>query len=294
MLTMLRHRLAALFGVAIVIIAAPALAQSGGVSVNGRAMSAGEIARFASQYGSPPQPGQYWYDTRSGLYGYMGAGPVGRINPGHAFPPMAADVSRGMTGIFLNGRQVPQQEAALYRQMLGSAQPGRYWLDATGNVGAEGSQQPLANIYNGLAQMNGAPNTSAAPTTGRGNGAPTYTDGDGYTWERHQLNCQLAEGNAELILDVSYVKDVGLTWDTSKRPSPEISGVIGLDQQIRYMQGEFRLNGQAHRFTGRGDMFSFRETLDNSMTGRFELQGERLAVYYPFSNTTPGFCTPKR
>ena len=264
------------------------------VSVNGRALTSTELSAFAATYGNAPEPGAYWYDARSGLYGFVGAAPAGRINPGHDYGPLAANASHGTSGLFINGRQLPQQEVAFYAQMFGRVQPGRYWLDANGNVGFEGQSQPIANLFGGAAALNGAPGASAAPVTGRGNGAPTYTDNEGYTWERHTLSCQLNEGPAELILDVSYVQDVGLTWDTSKRPSPEISGVIGLDQQIRYMQGEFRLGGQTHRFKGRGDMFTFRETLDNSMTGRFELQGQRLAVYYPFSNPQPGFCTPKK
>ncbi|MEO1035967.1 MAG: hypothetical protein AAFX44_10445 [Pseudomonadota bacterium] len=285
----------AILAAALLGASALATAQAGGVVVNGRTMTGPEIQAFTEAYGSAPIPGNYWYDARSGLYGYIGGMPLGRMNPGHNYGAMAANASNGTTGVYINGRQLPAQEVAQYAQMFGTVQPGRYWLDASGNVGIEGNSQPMANLYGGMAQANGVSGATAQPTqpgqaTVDPRSAGQYTDNEGYTWQRYLLNCQLEQGNAQLVLDVSYIQDVGLTWDTSKRPSPEISGVIGLDQQIRYMQGEFRLNGQAHRFTGRGAHFSFRETLDNSQTGRFDLQGETLLVYYPFSNPNPGRC----
>ncbi len=267
------------------------------VVVNGRSMSAEQIQEFAATYGQPPASGTYWYDPRSGLYGYVGGMAIGSMRPGHDYGPLAADASRGATGAFLNGRHLPAMELQLYAQMLGPISAGRYWLDANGNIGREGESQALANLFGALAESNAAPGASAQPTP-QGAESPgasdnlRYTDNEGYTWERHLFECQLQQGDATLVLDVSYIQDVGLTWDKTKRPTPEISGVIGLDQQIRYMKGEFRIGGQSHGFTGRGDHFSFRETLDNSQTGRFELRGSTLAVFYPFDNPTPGFCNP--
>ena len=263
------------------------------VVVNGQAMTAEQQAVFTATYGSPPIPGKYWYDARSGLYGYVGAGPMGSMQPGHDYGALAADASGGATGVFINGRELPLMEVQLYAQLLGPVLPGRYWLDATGNVGREGEPQALANLFGAAAQAGGAPGASSDSAAGSaGEGAMTYTDQEGYVWRRHLFDCQLQEGPGTLVLDVSTIQDTGLTWDQTKRPRPEISGVIGLDQQIRYMQGEFHVNGQAHRFTGRGAHFSFGETLDNSLTGRFELRGSTLAVYYPFDNPTPGLCTP--
>lgn len=115
-------------------------------------------------------------------------------------------------------------------------------------------------------------------------------DSEGYVWQRYVLQCQLAQGPGSLVLDVATQEDVGIFWDNA-RPSPNITGVAGMGEVIRYLKGEFRLGGQVHRFTGRGAHFSFRETLDNGQTGRFELSGERLLVYYPFHTTTPGVCT---
>ncbi len=267
------------------------------VIVNGRSMSAEQIQEFVAIYGQPPAAGTYWYDPRSGLYGYVGGTAIGSMRPGHDYGPLAADASSGATGIFLNGRRLPTIELQIYAQILGSIPAGRYWLEANGNVGREGESQALGNLIGAVAESNADPGTSAQPTP-PGAEAPgasnnlRYTDSEGYTWERHLFDCQLQQGDAALVLDVSYIQDVGLTWDKTKRPTPEISGVIGLDQQIRYMKGEFRVGGESHRFTGRGDHFSFRETLDNSQTGRFELRGSTLAVFYPFDNPTPGFCNP--
>ncbi len=249
------------------------------VVVNGRSMSDEQVQEFAASYGQPPVPGTYWYDPRSGLYGYAGGTAIGSLRPGHDYGPLAADASRGTTGIFFNGRHLPAVELQLYTQMLGPIPSGRYWLEANGNVGREGESQVLGNLLDAGTETGASTNLK-------------YTDNEGYTWERHLFDCQLQQGNATLVLDVSYVQDTGLTWDKTKRPSPEISGVIGLGQQIRYMKGEFHVGGQSHRFTGRGEHFSFRETLDNSQTGRFELHGETLAVYYPFDNPTPGRCNP--
>ncbi len=253
------------------------------VVVNGKSLSTEQIQEFTATYGQPPAPGTFWYDARSGLYGYVGGTAIGSMRPGHDYGPLAADASGGATGVFFNGRQLPATELQFYAQILGPIPAGRYRLDPNGNVGREDASQTPGNLLGTVAESNTAPDAS---------NKLRYTDNDGYTWERHLFDCQLQQGDATLVLDVSYIQDVGLTWDKTKRPTPEISGVIGLDQQIRYMKGEFRIGGQSHGFTGRGDHFSFRETLDNSQTGRFELRGSTLAVFYPFDNPTPGFCNP--
>ncbi len=274
--------------VALLLVLVSAAVQSEGnhstTVVNGRSMSAEQMQEFAAIYGQAPAPGNFWYDPRSGLYGYIGGTVIGSMRPGHDYGPLAADASQGATGVFLNGRDLPALELQYYAQILGSIPAGRYWLDPDGNIGQEGESQALGNLLGAAAESNEAP--------GESNNL-RYTDNEGYTWERHLFDCQLQQGEATLVLDVSYIQDVGLTWDKTKRPTPEISGVIGLDQQIRYMTGEFQIGGQSHRFTGRGAHFSFRETLDNSQTGRFELRGTTLAVFYPFDNPTPGLCSPR-
>jgi len=128
-------------------VSPPAAPQSG-VFVNGRQLSIQELQQHQAIYNAPVQPGRYWYDPTSGLYGYWGHEAIGYIRTGHGYGPAPANASNGNTGIFLNGRQINAAELvqwqALFRQAI---QPGRYWLDGnTGNVGVEGNPQPTGNV----------------------------------------------------------------------------------------------------------------------------------------------------
>jgi len=106
-----------------------------------------------SQYGAAPPPGRYWYDPRSGLYGMRGREAGGYIRPGHDFGPLPANASNGNTGVFINGRQLNMTEAMYLQQIFGAVYQGRWWLDGqTGNVGQEGNQMPIANIFVALQQ----------------------------------------------------------------------------------------------------------------------------------------------
>jgi len=127
--------------------AAPAPPRSN-VFVNGREITLGELQQHQSLYNTVVQPGRYWYDPVSGLYGFWGHEPAGYIRTGHAYGNVAPNASNGHTGIFINGRQINNVEAAqwaaLFKQVV---QPGRYWLDGnTGNVGIEGNPNPTGNV----------------------------------------------------------------------------------------------------------------------------------------------------
>ncbi len=126
----------------------PSPAPQSGVYVNGRQLSMQELQQHQAIYNAPVQPGRYWYDPTSGLYGYWGREAIGYIRTGHGYGNVPANASNGNTGIFLNGRQINAAELvqwqALFRQVI---QPGRYWLDGnTGNVGVEGNPQPTGNV----------------------------------------------------------------------------------------------------------------------------------------------------
>ncbi len=125
-----------------------------GVVINGTALSAEQVASLAERYGIEPLPGNYWYDATSGLFGVVGYPSYGFMYPGHDFGQLEAQVSNGNTGVFVNGRQLPQLEWAVWSYMLGSyIQPGRYWLDGSGNAGYEGNPTPTVNLY-AAAQQN--------------------------------------------------------------------------------------------------------------------------------------------
>jgi len=120
----------------------------GDVVVNGRELSDEALAELQQTYGVAPLPGEYWYDTSSGLYGVIGYQAFGFMFPGHDLGPLARDASAGDTNVFVNGRELPQSEWLIWSYMLGTAiQVGSYWLDAQGNAGYEGNPVPLVNLY---------------------------------------------------------------------------------------------------------------------------------------------------
>ena len=126
---------------------APALQESTGVFVNQKELSAEQMQDLLRLYGSAPPKGRYWYDQRSGLFGYWGYESAGYIRPGHNFGELSPRASNGDTGAFLNGREINMTEARYFQSIFGVAYQGRFWLDgATGNMGIEGNPTPLANL----------------------------------------------------------------------------------------------------------------------------------------------------
>ena len=118
------------------------------VIINEHLLSDEEKLAFQNFYGVSPAPSNYWYDPISGLYGRVGGPGEGFILPGHAFGPLRQDVSNGNTGVILNGRELTDNEVAYVDSLFDAQwQPGRYWLDAQGNVGFEGSTTPFANLH---------------------------------------------------------------------------------------------------------------------------------------------------
>lgn len=126
---------------------APQAGGSGDVVINGSALTQRHRDEFVQRYGVAPVPGSYWYDARSGLWGLAGQAAAGFLLPGHDFGALRADASSGRTGIFLNGREMPQAEVLVFGALVGPIAPGRYWLDGTGNYGYEGLAIPAGNLY---------------------------------------------------------------------------------------------------------------------------------------------------
>lgn len=125
--------------------------------------------------------GDYWYDPRSGASGPWGGGAVVVLPPNLPLGgPLRAESSGGgngqLTGVFVNGRELhPTDVAAIgrYIQVI----PGRYWVDAQGNVGQE-SGGVLFNLY-ALAQQSSGSHTSkwGPGTTWTGGGASSSSWG---------------------------------------------------------------------------------------------------------------------
>src|SRR6185295_11198069 len=58
------------------------------------------------------------------------------------------NASLGNSGVFVNGRQLPESERIVWSQLLGYyILPGSYWLDGSGNAGYEGNPVPTTNLY---------------------------------------------------------------------------------------------------------------------------------------------------
>jgi len=120
----------------------------GSVVVNGLALSKRQLSEFAAKYRAQPAPGSYWYDKRSGLWGYAGMPAAGFLLPDHDLGTLAEGAAGGNTQVFLNGRHLPYQEVVIFSRLIGQIiVPGRYWLDGTGNYGYEGMQLAIGNLY---------------------------------------------------------------------------------------------------------------------------------------------------
>ncbi len=105
------------------------------VVVNGVALEPANLALA----GRAVADGRYWYDAMTGAWGYEGQGTAGFIAPGLALGGhLREDASQGRSGVFINGRQLPDGDVVALMQMGIPVQQGRWWVDAFGNAGAEG------------------------------------------------------------------------------------------------------------------------------------------------------------
>ena len=109
------------------------------VIVNDVRLSDRVLHALEVQYRVRVQDGAYWYDAASGAWGFDGGPTVGFIPAGLRLGgALQSDASDGTTSVFINGRQLPMRDVLALRQLVGTVIPGRYWLDAQGNVGMEG------------------------------------------------------------------------------------------------------------------------------------------------------------
>lgn len=139
-----------------------------GVVVNGLKLEEAVVAALERQFNVRILDGAYWYDARCGAWGVEGGPTVGLLPAGMRLGgALQANASRGTTGVFVNGRQLHTMDVAALRRIT-VVLPGRYWIDAQGNVGYEGN--PLA--FMNLAQQAGAAG---------GGGGNTYHSRNWYT-----------------------------------------------------------------------------------------------------------------
>ncbi len=139
---------------------------NGAVIINNTVLSKEQIREMATRYGIEPKAGNYWYDSLSGLFGVTGYPSYGFMYPGHNFGVLNKNASSGNTGVLINGRELPQTEWAVWSKLIGYyIQRGSYWFDSNGNVGYEGNNTPVLNLFV-LARQNGY--------SGKGNGGDNF------------------------------------------------------------------------------------------------------------------------
>ncbi|MBL8176371.1 MAG: hypothetical protein JNK48_16970 [Bryobacterales bacterium] len=133
------------------------------IVVNGKTLTAAEwkqVQELGRRYRVKVIPGRYWYDARSGLWGYEGKPAMGAILPGLRLGgDLSARASNGNTGVFVNGRELHLVDIQAVSRCT-VVNRGRYWMDAYGNGGHEG--QPAAWNLVQLCRQN-APSALGAP-----------------------------------------------------------------------------------------------------------------------------------
>ncbi len=117
------------------------------VSINGTELDRAMLERIEERTGQILPPGQYWYDTLTGAWGYLGHGTAGFTTPGLSLPgPLHADASGGNTDVFINGRELADSDVRALQAIGIPVQRGRWSMDAWGNAGVEG-YPPSFNIW---------------------------------------------------------------------------------------------------------------------------------------------------
>jgi len=123
------------------------------VYINREKLSTETVQALESPYGISILDGHYWYDRYSGLWGMEGGPTLGVVMPGLSLGgDLPVDAANGNTGVFLNGLELHSQDVSNLQMWVGVVNPGRYWMDAYGNVGYEGGPTQL-NLWQ-LAQRN--------------------------------------------------------------------------------------------------------------------------------------------
>ncbi len=125
------------------------------VIINGEPLDQATVGALEQAYQTRLQPGRFWYDPVSGLWGWEKGPAGGQIAPGLRLGGrLKADASGGGTGVFFNGRELHPQDVAWLQQIAGAVIPGRYWVNAIGVGGIEG-EPPIFDLRALAAQRGG-------------------------------------------------------------------------------------------------------------------------------------------
>jgi hypothetical protein len=122
---------------------------AGQVKINNYVLTVQDKAAFRNYYGVEPQPGNYWYDSESGLYGKVGQSAAGYINPGHNFGALDPEASGGTSGTYLNGRELTYEELSYIESTYGvDWGQGDYYYNDQGYLGTQDSYVNTFDYYN--------------------------------------------------------------------------------------------------------------------------------------------------
>lgn len=116
-----------------------ASAQSREIVINRLPLHPEVLSKLEQHFQIHVPDGHYWYDPVCGAWGQEGGPTLGFTSPGlnlGGYPP--ADISRGNTGVFVNGRHLPVQDLMALQRLTGPIRTGAYWLDGEGNAGFVG------------------------------------------------------------------------------------------------------------------------------------------------------------
>ena len=143
--------------------------------VNRSAIPEATVKAFEQVHGLRLPRGDYWYDRVSGAWGPEGGPTAGFTAPGmNLGGPLPADASRGNTGVFINGRELPMQDVAGLMQMKVPVQQGRWWVDNAGNFGIEGLPAAMGNLFQYSRGRGGAYQRATAGGYIGGDGQTSY------------------------------------------------------------------------------------------------------------------------
>jgi hypothetical protein len=154
-------------------VAPDAHAQARSVFINRAKLPADTLTLLEQTFQTRIPDGRYWYDHASGAWGQEGGPTLGFTVP--LLPvggPLPADISRGSTGVFINGRQLPAVDLAGLQRLTGPIMQGRYWLDHQGNAGYEG--QPAIVNLRMLAQQQGLYRQGSGVGQNNADGSSSY------------------------------------------------------------------------------------------------------------------------
>jgi len=146
--------------------------------------------------------GDYWYDASSGAAGRWGGPAAVLLVPGLPLGgPLPAQASGGgdgrLTGIFVNGRELHADDVRALHAIYGQAWPGRWWVNAQGDFGADGGPA-LGNLRRAAAARGGP--WLHGTNAGTGGNFWTGGDGNGYVWASDSYSgCSYASDGAGVI-----------------------------------------------------------------------------------------------